>query len=134
MTINNGRYAYIDQKRVPGFKIVLDKIDAYFSRLSVPLNELNTQSRVTLVIADKDAQALGEANFSGWVNWGRKDMDGVLEIKNLEITYFAPYYGDFISQRKFLSARVNLSSKLKAENNNLKVVNNLDWLFHYSTK
>ena len=51
-------------------------------------------------------------------------MDAKIQVKDLEITQFAPYYGNFISNKKISSGKLNLTSMLKAKNNQLEIVNN----------
>ena len=124
LNVRGGRYVYRDKKISPaGFPIVIEHINASVSKLELPLTILNTPFKVDADIASPDNQKLGEVYAAGWIDFGTKNMDADLEVKDLEITYFTPYYGKFISERKLLSAKVNLVSKLKAEDNNLKIEN-----------
>lgn len=121
LTIRNGKYIFVDQKKVPPQTVIFDRIEASFSRIDLPLESLNTRFKINSVIAGSQYQPLGTADLSGWVDWPKKNMDAALEIKGLEAVYFAPYYGDFISQKKVLSAKVNLSSTFKAQDDDLKI-------------
>ena len=48
-------------------------------------------------------------------------MDATLDVKDMELVYFSPYYGDFLSKRKLLSAKLNVACGMKAKDNNLAI-------------
>lgn len=125
LIIKNGQFTFIDRKIDPtGYKIILGKINAHISKVMLPPTSLKTNFKVVLDFLKPDSQKLGSLHFSGWIDFGPKDMDGVLGIKDLDLTYFAPYYGDFISSKKLLSARLNINTILKAKNNALEIATN----------
>lgn len=122
LSIRAGKVVFTDKKiSTGGFKVVIDKIDARVSKVSLPVTSMKTNFRVSAAIASWQDQALGDVSFSGWIDFGPKDMDAVLKLKDLSVTYFSPYYGDFISRRKLLSAKLNTVSIFKAENNELAI-------------
>jgi hypothetical protein len=123
LTVENGRFTFIDKKiSSDGFRIIMDNVNARIYKVMLPPTSLNTKFRLSTSFIRPDGSSLGNASASGWVDFGPKDMDAILEIKDLDIAYFHPYYGNIISDKKLLSARLNLASNLKAENNNLTVV------------
>lgn len=125
LKIENGRFTFIDKKVLPeGFQVIADKMNIDIQKSHIPLS-LNTKFNIIAVLIDPKERPLGEAHFNGWVDFGSKDMDGALEIKNLDVLYFKPYYGDFLSKRKLVSARLNLRSQFNAEDNDLTVASNL---------
>lgn len=120
LAIKNGELIFTDKKVSPeGYRIIVGKINAYISKVMLPPTSLNTKFRLSATLMDSDARVLGSADTSGWIDFGPKNMDATLDIKDLDITYFHPYYGNFISNKKLLSAKLNLTSILKAENNDL---------------
>ncbi|MFA5145474.1 MAG: DUF748 domain-containing protein [Candidatus Omnitrophota bacterium] len=122
LVINNGKFIFTDKKISPeGYKVILNKINVRISKVTLPLLSLNTKFVISLALIDPDANALGSMDASGWIDFGTKSMDAVLRIKDLNAVYFSPYYGDFISDKKLLSAKLNFSSLLKAKNNDLNV-------------
>ena len=126
LVIKNGEFIFSDKKLSPeGFKIIIGNINAYFSKVMLPYAALNTELKLYANIMDVNARIIGGVDALGWIDFGAKDMDATLQIKNLDVTYFAPYYGDFISNRKLLSAKLNLTSLLKATNNDLTIASSL---------
>jgi len=122
LNVRNGEYVYTDQRpETKGFQVMFKNIDLSLAHFSLPLQSLNSQFRFNADIATNAGEKLGEVSSSGWLDMGPKNLDADFEIKDLEITYFSPYYGNFISERKILSAKVNLVSKLKSDNNDLKI-------------
>ncbi|MDD2927663.1 MAG: DUF748 domain-containing protein [Candidatus Omnitrophica bacterium] len=125
LIIKNGKLTFIDRKIDPtGYKIILGKINANISKVMLPPSSLKTNFNVALDFLNPDAQKLGGLNFSGWIDFGLKDMDGALSVKDLDLTYFSPYYGNFISSKKLLSARINISAFFKSKNNALDIATN----------
>jgi len=122
LNIRGGQYIFTDKRNATaGFQTMFKNINASVARVTLPITSLNTQFKADADIATATGETLGEATSSGWVDLMEKNLDADLEVKDLEIIYFAPYYGNFISERKILSAKVNLASKLKAENNDLEI-------------
>ncbi|MFA5149337.1 MAG: DUF748 domain-containing protein [Candidatus Omnitrophota bacterium] len=125
LIIKNGKFTFIDRKIDPtGYKIILGRINANIAKIMLPPSSLKTNFNVVLDFLNPDTQKLGGLNFSGWIDFGPKDMDGVLSIKDLDLTYFSPYYGNFISSKKLLSARLNISALFKSKNNALDIATN----------
>lgn len=126
LVIKKGRIIWTDKKISPqGYQIIADNIDVEISKVMLPPTSLNTKFKLTAAFVDSKAKTLGNARLLGWVDFGHKDMDANLEIDSLDLTYFVPYYGNFISDKKLLSARLNLRSQMKAENNDLTISTNL---------
>ncbi len=123
LVIKNGELIFTDKKLSPeGYRIIVGNIDARISKVMLPPASLNARFKFYASIMDPNARILGGIDSLGWIDFGPKDMDAALHIKDLDVTYFAPYYGDFISNKKLLSAKLNLTSLLKAKNNDLTVV------------
>lgn len=120
--IKNGRINFVDKKTVPeGFVVVLDNLNAHAAKVMLPLTSLNTKFDLSADIKDAAGNRLGEAGFGGEIDFGKKDMDAVFALKDLDITYFSPYYVNFISNKKLLSATLNIKSKFEAVNDDLAI-------------
>lgn len=125
LRIENGRIIFTDNKvNSQGFKVVIDNINAYVSKVAFPVTSLKAKFYLFCKVKDMHNQSLGSIEGNGWVDFTNKDMDAVFNIKGLEVTYFSSYYGDFFS-RRLASAFLSTSSKLKAKNNNLAIATNL---------
>jgi hypothetical protein len=68
----------------------------------------------------------GEITFSGWLDYLAGNLDAELGVKDLDVTKFSVYYGNFISNRKLSSARLDLVSTFKARNNALQIATKFD--------
>lgn len=140
LTIQNGRFVFTDKKIAEDYKVILDKINADISKVKFPPTSLNTKFKISADFVKPDSKALGNISFEGWLDFGPKDMDATLELKDLDIVYFFPYQDTFILKiynnilnfsspvaydKKPLSAKLDLTSELKAKNNDLAVVSKL---------
>jgi len=126
LSIRNGKLIFTDKNIDPsGYKIILANLNSRISKVMLPPTSLKVNFRMSADLLTPESRKLGSAGLSGWVDFGPKDMDGDLIIKDLDLTYFSPYYGNFISNKKLLSAKLNMDTTLKAENNNLKILTDL---------
>ncbi len=123
LSIENGKIYFTDKKIDPsGYKITLAKLNARIAKVMLPPTSLKANFKVSLDVLNADSAKLGSAGLSGWIDFGPKDMDALLTVKDLDLVYFSPYYGNFISSRKLLSAKLNINSDLKSEKNNLNIL------------
>lgn len=126
LVLRNGKVIFNDKKAVPqGLKIILNRVNVDISKVMLPPVSLKTNFKVSGDFLRPDDKKIGSINLSGWLDFGPKDMDGVLVVKDLDISYFSPYYGSFISSKKILSAKLNTKTTFKSQNNNLDTITNL---------
>ena len=126
LIVKEGRFIFTDKKVTPeGLKVILDNVFASISKVTFPLTSLTANFKVSADIMDADYKSIGSAATAGYIDFMRKDMDANVNIKDLNVIYFEPYYGDFISKKKLLSAKLNLNTALKAQNNDLDINSNL---------
>lgn len=120
--IQNGRFNFLDRKVTPdGLLVMLDKINITVSKVMFPPTSLNVKFKARAEILNQDAKQIGQLVSSGWVDFRPKNMDATFELKDLQVLYFEPYYGEFLSKKKLLSANLDLASTLKAKNNDLVI-------------
>jgi len=123
LNVKNGKVNFTDNKIDPsGYKITLGSLNASISKVMLPFTSLKTNFKVSLDVLSFDSRKLGEVGFLGWIDFGPKDMDAVLTVNDLDLVYFSPYYGNFISSKKLLAAKLNIDSDLKSKNDNLNVL------------
>ncbi|MDD4899147.1 MAG: DUF748 domain-containing protein [Candidatus Omnitrophica bacterium] len=123
LKIRNGKFTYNDKFIVPeGLQTVLNNINCSISKVMLPITSLKANLDFNATLEGPAAKALGKLSSKGWVDFGPKDADLNLSVQDLDLVYFAPYYGDFLSTKKLLSAQLNLASACKAKDNNLNIV------------
>jgi len=124
LSIKSGKIIFTDNKIIPaGYKIILGQLNVHIAKVMLPITSLKANFKASADILNSAEKKLGSVSLSGWLDFGPKDMDAVFNVEDLDATYFAPYYGNFISEKKLLSATVNVESTFKAKNNNLDIAN-----------
>lgn len=120
LIIEDGALAFTDKKISPdGYKTILKELNLKIYKADpLPLS-LRLKYKISAIFVDPQGKKLGNVRGSGWVDFGPRDMDGNLEIPALDIVHFTPYYGNFISEKKLLSAKLNFNALLKAKHNDL---------------
>lgn len=122
-SLRNGKIVFIDKKiEARGFKVILSKINADISKAVLPVTSLKANFKFSADLLKEDEAKIGDIVFSGWVNFTPKDMDAKLDLRDLDITYFSPYYGEFLSRKKLLSAKLNTQTEFNSRDNNLNIL------------
>jgi hypothetical protein len=112
VSVRKGKIIFTDEKIMPrGLRCAAEfDLDAGLRRF-----------RLAAGILDAQDAPLGGVSAQGGYNLMKKDLQAELRVKDLQAAYFSPYYGDFLSQRKVLSARLNFSADAQARSNNLNL-------------
>ncbi|MBU1726810.1 MAG: DUF748 domain-containing protein [Candidatus Omnitrophica bacterium] len=125
LNVKNGKATFVDKKVLPqGFAVALDTINIDISKVMIPPTSLNAKFNMSARLIDPVSKKLGDIAFKGFIDFCPKDMDAVFQLRDFNVVYFAPYYGDFISTRKLLSGKLDIASNLKAKNDDLDVATN----------
>lgn len=120
LKIKDGKFTFIDKKINPeGHLVAVKDINADISRAKFPPGSLYTNFKVTASLAGNDGKPAGSALALGWIDFMAKDMDGKIELRDIDGTSLAPYYQSIIAGKKLLSAKLNFTADLKARNNDL---------------
>jgi len=123
LNLRNGKIIFTDKKITPeGFQLIVNNLNLKVAKVVLPINSLATNFSARAELSSWQQAPFGEIAFDGWLDYLAGDMDAELELKGLDITKFSVYYGNFISNRKLSSARLDLSSNFKAQNNALKII------------
>jgi uncharacterized protein involved in outer membrane biogenesis len=123
LNLRDGKIFFMDKKVVPeGFGVIVNKLNIKVTKVALPITSLATNFSVNAELLTHQGEVSGKITFAGWLDYLAKDMDAQLEVKDLDVTKFSVYYGNFISNRKLSSARLDLSSNFKAKNNALKII------------
>ena len=125
--LRNGKIIVTDKKiTTEGFQVIINKLNVKVAKVALPITSLATNFSVSAELLSHQAEAFGEIAFSGWLDYLAKDLDAKLEVKGLDVAKFSVYYGNFISSRKLISARLDLVSDFKAKNNVLRIASKLN--------
>ncbi|MDD5465927.1 MAG: DUF748 domain-containing protein [Candidatus Omnitrophica bacterium] len=127
LKVQNGKVIFTDRKVAPeGFQVIVNKLNVKAVKVALPVTSLATNFKISAEMVNARGRAFGNIVFGGWLDYPAKDMDAKLEVKDLDVTNFSPYYGNFISSRKLLKAMLDLSSTFKAKNNALEIITNFN--------
>jgi len=127
LKVRDAKIIFTDRKvSAAGFQVIVDKLNISVAKVSLPVTSLATDFNLSAQLSNQAHEAFGDIVFSGWLDYLAKDMDAKLEVRDMDITNFSPYYGNFISNKKLLSARLNLGSTFKAKNNALNIATDLN--------
>jgi len=130
LKVRDAKIIFIDRYvSTPGYQLIVDKLNISVTKVSLPITSLATNFSLSAQLSNPAGKPFGNIAFSGWLDFLAKDMEAKLEVKDLDVTNFAPYYGNFISDKKLLSAKLDLGSTFKAKNNALNIITDLN-LFH----
>ena len=127
LNLRDGKIIFTDKKVVPeGFQVIVNKLNIKVAKVALPITSLATNFNVSAELLSSPGRSFGKITFSGWLDYLAKDLDAQLEVRDLDVTKFSVYYGNFISNRKLSSARLDLVSTFKAKNNALQIVTNFN--------
>jgi len=120
LNIKDGSLIFIDKKVDPaGYKITLGNINADIAKATFPPTSLLTRFNLSASLVDNQNATKGQASATGWIDFAPKNMEGRVELKGIDVTSFAPYYQAFAPAKKLAAGKLNFTSDLKAENNDL---------------
>lgn len=122
LKVIEGKFTFIDKKLKPeGYKVNVDSIHIDIAKIAFPPTSLYTNFNLSAALRSADNSSGGGFKASGWIDFGPKNMDGKLELSEIDIAALAPYFQDTFPVKKILSTRLNLSADLKAKNNDLTI-------------
>ncbi|MFA5093028.1 MAG: DUF748 domain-containing protein [Candidatus Omnitrophota bacterium] len=125
--VENGKIIFTDRKVIAdGFQVIVNKLDVRVSKVVMPITSLAADFKVSAELINAKGNVFGGIIFDGWLDYLAKNMDARLEVKNLDLTNFSVYYGNFISNRKLSQAMLDLVSTFKAKNNALEILTNFN--------
>jgi hypothetical protein len=121
-TVRNGKIVFTDKKIDPqGYKTVLSDVNVRVSKVAFPPASLSANFDFSSRVMTGGSGDIGRIILKGWADFVHKNMDADLEIKDLNPAHFIPYLDNFISKRRLLSGKLNLSSIFKSRNNDLNI-------------
>ncbi len=127
LAVRNGKINFKDKKVSPeGFKVTVDKLNVKVAKVALPVTSLATNFSASGQLLSEQGTASGEIDFSGWLDYLAKNLDAQLKVTGLDVTKFSAYYGNFISNRKLSSARLDVISTFKSKSNALEITTKLD--------
>ena len=125
--VQDGKIIFTDKKiSAAGYQLIVEKLDISVAKVSLPILSLSTNFKISAQLATAAGKPFGNIIFSGWLDYLAKDMDAKLVVNDMDVTNFSPYYGNFISNQKLLSAKLDLTSTFKAKNDALNIITDLN--------
>lgn len=122
LKITSGKLIFIDKKVNPqGHRIAVDNINVNIAKSAFPPTSLYTRFDISAFLEDSSNNPSGTALARGWIDFRPKDMEGKIELKDIDAVSLAPYYRNFIPAENLVSPKLNFTADLKAENNNLAI-------------
>ncbi len=122
LNLRDGKIIFTDKKISPeGFQLIINKLNIKVAKVALPLSYLATDFSMSAELLSNQRDVFGKIIFKGWLDYLARAMDAQLEVKDLDLTKLSVYYGNFISNRKLSSARLNLTSIFKAKHNALRI-------------
>jgi uncharacterized protein involved in outer membrane biogenesis len=126
LVVKKGRVHFTDRtlgQRI--FELDIDDINLEARGVSFPVASGSMQFKLSAqIITDKEASRSAGIEGSGWIDFMRKDMQGSIQITDLDGTHFRPYYRRFFSEN-LKSADINFKADLVARDNDLTADCNL---------
>jgi len=123
LRVENGKIIFTDRKiTAEGFQLIVDKLNVKVSKVALPITSLAANFEISAELVNAGGKAFGNIVFGGWLDYLAKNMDAQLEVKDLDVVNFSPYYGNFISNKKLARAILDLNSTFKAKNNALEII------------
>lgn len=120
LKIKGGKFIFIDKKINPeGHRVEVKDINADIVRAAFPPGSMYTNFKLSAALADADGRPSGRALASGWIDFRPKDMEGKIELKDIDGASLSPYYQNIVAGKKLLSAKLNFTGDLKARHNDL---------------
>ncbi len=127
LRVENGKIIFTDRKiSAVGFQVIVNKLNVKVSKVTLPITSLAADFKISAELVNSGGKAFGNITFGGWLDYLAKDMDAKLELKDLDVANFAPYYGNLISNKKINSAMLNSNSTFKSNNNDLEILTDLN--------
>ncbi len=120
--VQNAKIIFTDRQVTPeGYQVIIDKLDINASKAVFPVSSTVVNFSSSCQFLNSSGKVFGRAAFSGWLNYPARAMDAKLEITGMDVSNFSLYYGNFISNKKLLSAQLDLASLFKAKDNALNI-------------
>lgn len=120
LKIKDGKFTFIDKKINPeGHRVEVKDINADISRAAFPPASMYTNFKLSAALADAGGRPSGRAIASGWIDFSPKDMEGKIELRDIDGSSLSPYYQNIVAGKKLISAKLNFTADLKARHNNL---------------
>lgn len=115
--IKNGEIEFLDKTIYPSALTRIKNLNLKIAKVSFPPVSAAANFRISFDLVNLANEVKGRWQTRGWVNVIKKDMSAEAQIKNLDITYFMPYYkSGFSSVEKGI---LNFTGDIDSKSNNL---------------
>jgi hypothetical protein len=131
LRIVDGVLVYSDLAVSPetgGIKITVTDLDVTVTNTYQFPKEIVTKFALSADIPWKDSPEKGSVKLDGWMNYDRKDMRAMLEMKDIDALYLYPYYSGWFSLDKanIQKAKLAFISNVTGLNNDVTAACHLE--------
>lgn len=124
LILREGRVILVDRALTgsEGFQTVLSDVRLSIQGVSLPIRpttviHFNLISTVGPGVEIEESQS--RVQLKGWINWHRRDLKAQLNIEDLEVAQFRPYFQNSKFFSSLESCRINFISEAQSEENRL---------------
>jgi hypothetical protein len=96
--LQKSRFQFVDYDvQSTGFVIELDQIEASFKDISFPFSSNKTEYHLDARMSQGRQQYQASFNLNGWTRFGNYETDAMVNVSDVSLPYFKPYYSQVTS-------------------------------------
>jgi len=131
LRIVDGVFVYVDQGVSPetdGISITATNLNVTVTNAYQFPREIVTKFVLSADVPWKDSPEKGTVKLDGWMNYDRKDMRAILDVKDIDALYLYPYYSGWFSLDKanIQKAKLTFTSNVTGLNNDVTAACHLE--------
>lgn len=114
LLVKDGNLKFTDESKSPAFSFNIKDINLEIGNKILSFNPVLTRFKVRAGIITQADKPVSILNATGWINFLRKDMKGMIELSDLDAVYFLPLYSKFMTsnlKNGILSFKSDIISK-----------------------
>ncbi|MEW5758252.1 MAG: DUF748 domain-containing protein [Candidatus Omnitrophota bacterium] len=129
LKIIDGKFEVIDKViSESGLKIKFDSLNFILKNYAYPPRHMRTIYQIKGNIPWENEHAAGRIDGQGWVNFGKRDMEGNINLRDIDGMYLSPYYNNYVNlaDLKVEKASLDFLTDLNSSNNDLLIKSHLE--------
>lgn len=131
LRIVDGVFVYVDRSvssETGGVSITATNLNVTVANAYQFPREIVTKFTLSADVPWKDSPEKGTVKLDGWMNYDRKDMRAMLDVKDIDALYLYPYYSGWFSLDKanIQKAKLTFTSNVTGLNNDVTAACHLE--------